>query len=90
MNKLKQIFGKIGVQLSLPEELMLKRPKITIYGTDGILIENCTSISQYTAELIKIKTELGTYNITGQDLRLDSSAEACLLVYGTVRSISIV
>ncbi|MBE5816534.1 MAG: hypothetical protein E7315_02275 [Clostridiales bacterium] len=89
MNRLKRSLGKIGVRLSLPQELVLKHPKITIYGTDGVLIENCTSISQYSAELVKINTELGTCHITGKDLRLDSSAEACLLIYGTVRSVSI-
>ena len=67
---MKRIREIIAEKMSLPKDVMLDLPKVSICGDKEIFIENHKGIMEYTSECIRIKTNDGVGLIYGEDLRI--------------------
>ena len=73
--------------LGLPEEVISKRPKLTITGFEEIFIENFKGILEYEDFFARIKTEIGIITVNGFNLKLNQITEEDILVTGKIESI---
>ncbi len=60
----------IAEKLSVPKDVILDLPRISICGDKEIFIENHKGIMEYTDTCIRIKTNDGVAHIYGEELRI--------------------
>ena len=70
--------------LSLPKEIMLNLPQITLIGYQEISIENYKNIIELTSEQVRINTSSGTLLVAGQGLLLRSLTSEHLILSGNI------
>ena len=73
--------------LGLPQEVISKKPKITITGFEEIFIENFIGILEYEDFFTRIKTKIGIITINGFNLKLNQMTEEDMLVTGIIESL---
>lgn len=67
---MKKIRNAIAEKMSLPKDVILDLPRISICGDKEIFIENHKGIMEYTNETIRIKTNDGITHVYGSGLRI--------------------
>ncbi len=67
---MKSIKEMIAEKMSLPKDVVLDLPKVSICGDKEIFIENHKGIMEYNSDCIRIKTNDGIAHIYGCDLRI--------------------
>lgn len=67
---MKSIKEMISEKMSLPKDVMLDLPKLSICGDKEIYIENHKGIMEYTSKCMRIKTNDGIAHIYGEELRI--------------------
>ena len=70
--------------LSLPKEVILNLPQVTLTGRQEISIENYKGIIEFTDTLIRINTRCGILLITGRNLRLKHINIEYIIVIGDI------
>ena len=85
--KSKKRMNKVSDILELPQEVVSKKPKITIVGFEEMLKENYKSILEYNDFYIKINTYVGAININGFNLKLKEMTGDDIMVLGKIDSL---
>ncbi len=78
--------SKIDKILELPQEVYSNIPKITIMGFDEMIIENYKGILEYEEFFVRISTHIGTVNINGYNLNLETMTNDDIRVTGKIES----
>ena len=78
------IKGHMTDLLSLPKEIILNLPLITITGSEEITIENYKNIIEYTDTKIRVNTSSGVLVIDGLGLALKALTAEYITVAGAV------
>ena len=80
-------YSRVSKFLEIPREVISDVPKITITGSDEILIENFKGILEYEDFFVRISTSLGNININGFNLKLNQMTDDDILVSGKIENI---
>ena len=67
---MKKIRDTLAEKLSLPKDVMLDLPRVSICGDKEIYVENHKGIMEYTNTCLRIKTNDGLMCIYGAGLRI--------------------
>ncbi|MBQ3125237.1 MAG: sporulation protein YqfC [Clostridia bacterium] len=67
MKSIKELFAE---KMSLPKDVVLDLPRVSICGDKEIFIENHKGIMEYTSSCIRIKTNDGITHIYGEDMKI--------------------
>ena len=70
--------------LSLPKEIILNLPLVTLIGSGEANIENYKNIIEYTETLIRINTTSGILRISGHNMRLKQITAEHITVIGDI------
>ena len=73
--------------LSLPKEVILNLPQVTLTGRQEISIENYKGIIEFTDTLIRINTRCGILLITGLNLRLRHVNVEYIIITGDIEKL---
>lgn len=84
MRKLK---NRVNNFLEMPDEIVLKTPKLTTLGFNELLIENYKSILEYQDFFIRINTNIGIININGFELTMNEMTVDDIMINGKIESI---
>ena len=84
----KPISEHISERLSIGKEILMDIPKLSIAGNRELLIENYHFITEYTSEIIRIKTKEYTLKIEGIELNLRCISREELEISGIFTQIS--
>lgn len=79
--KLKEKLTEI---LELPKEVILNIPKMTMFGSKDLLIENYKGIIEYDNIRIRVNTGSGIIKITGNNLNIREITSEDILVSGSI------
>lgn len=78
--------GKLGEfiaeSLSLPKDVILDLPRVSICGDKEIYIENHKGILEYTDNCIRVKMHDGLMNIRGEKMRIIEMQGERLVING--------
>jgi len=85
-SKNKKIGRTISNILELPEDTLLGLPRITMQGTDNILIENHRGIIEYTNNKIIANTCLKPIVVCGKRLIIKNIGKDNIYIEGYIRS----
>lgn len=73
--------------LSLPKEIVLDLPKITIIGDIQIFIENYKGVVEYDSQRIRINTAKGQVKIFGENLEINTVTTEEIFITGEFTNI---
>lgn len=80
---------KIKNFLEMPKEVISNVPKITIVGSNEMLIENYKGILEYEEFFVRVNTYIGIINVNGLNLNLNQITEDDIIITGKIDSIDI-
>jgi sporulation protein YqfC len=78
---------KIIEALDLPMETALDVPRLTILGTERVLVENHKGIYEYYESFVRLQTGSGILKVGGEDLAIEELSAERLLVSGKIASV---
>lgn len=84
----KKIQNSVGEVLDFPPDVVGEGPRITITGRKQIVVENYTSIINFSEEEIRIETAEGDIYFKGKGLMLKVILAAELQIEGELTSFS--
>ena len=73
----------------MPKEIISNIPKITIVGSNEMLIENYKGILEYEEFFVRVNTYIGIINVNGLNLNLNQITEDDMIITGKIDSIDI-
>ncbi len=84
---MKQLREFIAEKMSLPKDVVMDLPRISICGDKEIFIENHKGIMEYRDECIRIKMNDGLINICGTQLRIIILETDRMVINGDLESV---
>jgi sporulation protein YqfC len=87
MGKKEKVKRGIAGALSLPKEIILNLPMISILGSEEITIENYKGVVEYTDEVVRISTSRGIIRIEGRKLVLRQITAETISVAGGLKKV---
>jgi len=85
MRKIKE---RLTTVMSLPKEVALDLPIVTITGRNEVFIENFKNLLEFTDIKIRLRIKDGILTIDGKDLTLKQVTSENLLITGLISNIS--
>lgn len=73
---------KIADAVALPKDITLNLPKVTLYGSKEIYIENYKGIIEFSEEVVRVNTSVHIIKITGKNLILKNITDEEILFSG--------
>lgn len=82
-----QIRDRLVEAAGFPKDVLLKAPVLTVTGNFEVFIGNYRGITEYTDELVRIRTRSGQIRVTGSRLKVDYYTNDEMKVTGRVDEI---
>lgn len=79
--------SKVADAVSMPKDVALGVPLITMTGGVELCIENYHGIIEYTEFLIRVGTKLGQIKVLGQRLQIEYYTNDEMKVTGRIKSV---
>jgi len=80
---------KVASALSLPGEVVLDLPFVSMMGKNEVSVENYKNILEFTDEKIRINTNSGILNIEGRKLHIKRITSENILISGAIGSVGL-
>lgn len=87
MKKKRSFRHKFTEALELPAEVMEGTPRVTLLGTNDLLVENQQGIYEYYDKGLRLSTSCGILSIEGKDLELRELSQERVYVAGEIRGL---
>ena len=78
------VLERLAQRLDLPEEAVAGAPKVTVTGTDRVVIENHRGLLGYTEQEVEAACAHGRVRVRGAELLLRAMDEEVLVVTGRI------
>lgn len=75
---------KIGMILDMPIDMIKDCSRVTIIGTENVLVENYKGIVEYEENVIRLNNNINMY---GSNLNIEEITDDDMLVSGKIKSI---
>lgn len=85
--RLDEVKSAVAELFDLPKEIALNMPRISMIGTNQMLVENHRGIIEYTPQRIRVNSSTGLIRVQGSDLKLRNIAADDIMITGTIKSI---
>lgn len=79
---------RVVEMLSLPKDVTLNMPTISLEGRSGLYIENLKGIVEFDEENIVVKTSVGFLKIEGKGLLIKSITKEAMVVNGRISGVA--
>ncbi|MBR3860723.1 MAG: sporulation protein [Oscillospiraceae bacterium] len=83
------LLEKLSERLDLPAEALAGAPRVTLTGSDRVLVENHRGLLNYTETELEIACGHGHVRVRGADLLLRAMDERMLLITGRVTGVDV-
>lgn len=85
------IFGSIKSKISdileFPADLLSSLPRITLLGTDTLVIENHKGVIEYNDSKVRLNTGCGVVSVSGIEMELNHLSSDDILIKGRIINI---
>ena len=79
--------SKMAAAASIPKDVMLGVPIITMTGQTEVCIENYRGIIEYTDALIRIQSKAGQIKVSGKRMQIEYYTNDEMKITGRIKSI---
>lgn len=83
------LLEKLSERLDLPAEALAGAPRVTLTGSDRVLVENHRGLLRYTETELEIACTRGRVRVRGAELLLRAMDERMLLITGRVTGVDV-
>jgi len=83
------LLEKLSERLDLPAEALAGAPRVTLTGSDRVLVENHRGLLRYTETELEIACAHGLVRVRGAELLLRAMDERMLLITGRVTGVDV-
>jgi sporulation protein YqfC len=87
MSKKVKMKKQISKTFDLPEEIILDTPVVKIISNNELTIENHKGILEFSSDLIRMNSKLGTIKVSGKYIRIKEIDECCIVICGEIQSL---
>ena len=84
---MKKLRERLAVQLSLPKEIALNLPLVTIIGQGEMVIENYKNLAEFSETQVRVRTNDSIITVQGAGLTLQQITSENLLISGRISGI---
>jgi sporulation protein YqfC len=88
--RLEDMKSAVSEMFELPREITLNLPKISMIGTNQMLVENHKGIIEYTPQRIRVNSTSGVIRVQGTDMKLKNIAADDIMITGGIQQIEFV
>ena len=85
---MKKISEFLAESFSMPKDVMMDLPRVSICGDREIYIENHKGLLEYSDTIIRIKMNDGIINISGTGLRIIVMEQERMIINGDLEQIN--
>ncbi|MCL2351829.1 MAG: sporulation protein YqfC [Firmicutes bacterium] len=89
MSKKESLKEKVASALSLPGEVILDLPFVSMMGKNEVSVENYRNIVEFTDERIRINTSSGVLVINGRKLYIKRITSENILISGAIGNVGL-
>jgi len=89
MSKKEPLREKIASALSLPGEIIMNVPLVSVMGKNEVNVENYKNLLEFTEEQIRINTTTGILKIEGRKLYIKRITSENILISGAIGNIGL-
>lgn len=79
--------SKMAAAASIPKDVMLGVPIITMTGQTEVCIENYRGIIEYTDALIRVQSKAGQIKVSGKRMQIEYYTNDEMKITGRIKSI---
>jgi sporulation protein YqfC len=87
MSKKSSIKKHISETFDLPQQIILDTPVVKIISNNELTIENHKGILEYSPNLLRMNSELGTIKIIGDNISIKEIDQWDIVICGEIRSL---
>ena len=88
--RLEDMKSAVSEMFELPREIMLNLPKISMIGSNQMLVENHKGVIEYTPQRIRVNSSIGVIRVQGNDMKLKNIAADDIMITGGIKSIEFI
>jgi len=88
--RLDDMKSAVSEMFELPREIMLNLPKISMIGSNQMLVENHKGVIEYTPQRIRVNSSIGVIRVQGNDMKLKNIAADDIMITGGIKSIEFI
>ena len=88
--RLEDMKSAVSEMFDLPKEITLNLPKISMIGSNQMLVENHKGIIEYTPQRIRVNSTVGVIRVQGHEMRLKNIAVDDIMITGGIQVIEFI
>ena len=88
--RLEDMKSAVSELFELPREIMLNLPKISMIGSNQMLVENHKGVIEYTPQRIRVNSSIGVIRIQGTEMQLKNIAADDIMITGEIKTVEFI
>jgi sporulation protein YqfC len=88
--RLEDMKNAVSEMFELPKDITLNLPKISMIGSNQMLVENHRGVIEYTPQRIRVNSSIGVIRIQGSEMKLKNIAADDIMITGGIKAIEFV
>lgn len=88
--RLEDMKNAVSEMFELPKEITLNLPKISMIGSNQMLVENHRGVIEYTPQRIRVNSSIGVIRIQGSEMKLKNIAADDIMITGGIKVIEFI
>jgi sporulation protein YqfC len=88
--RLEDMKSAVSEMFELPKDITLNLPKISMIGSNQMLVENHRGVIEYTPQRIRVNSSIGVIRVQGNEMKLKNIAADDIMITGGIKAIEFI
>ncbi len=88
--RLESMKSTVSEFFELPKDITLNLPKISMIGSNQMLVENHKGVIEYIPQRIRVNSSIGVIRVQGKDMELRNIAADDIMITGDIKMIEFI
>ena len=88
--RLESMKSTVSDFFELPKDITLNLPKISMIGSNQMLVENHKGIIEYIPQRIRVNSSIGVIRVQGKEMELRNIAADDIMITGDIKMIEFI
>ena len=88
--RLESMKSTVSEFFELPKDITLNLPKISMIGSNPMLVENHKGVIKYIPQRIRVNSSIGVIRVQGKEMELRNIAADDIMITGDIKMIEFI
>ncbi len=88
--RLENMKSTVSDFFELPKDITLNLPKISMIGSNQMLVENHKGVIEYIPQRIRVNSSIGVIRVQGKEMELRNIAADDIMITGDIKMIEFI